>query len=314
MQKVHPVGLPSRAALWPNGLYVALRDIEPAQLRDAFMQETITRVPAAERIVEIPLSELGRAPAGTAPSGLIFHVARCGSTLVSQLLKQHPDLVVYAEPLPVNEILVPPQRGNRVQLVSALRSLGALFSQHAGRRYVLKLSSWNTLFCDVVAEAFPSTPWIVCLRDPLEVTASLLRERPGWLREPGAPVDPFVSWIDPAREARSSEEYTARLFAVFCESAAKLDPARGKLVDYETLPGAVWSTVAPHFGLTIDAGVQQHMESVSRMHSKSPLGKAAAFTPDSDRKRADAPPALGHAIDLLARPALDRLRARHASA
>jgi len=40
--------LPARAVLRPDGLYLALRDIGPEELRDAFMQETVVRVPAAE--------------------------------------------------------------------------------------------------------------------------------------------------------------------------------------------------------------------------------------------------------------------------
>jgi hypothetical protein len=308
-----PAGLPTRAALSLDALHVVLREIDPAELRDPFMQQTIARMPAADQIVSIAFDELGRAPASTAPAGLIFHVARCGSTLVSQLLKQHPGVVVYAEPLPVNEILVPPQRGNRAQLVSALRFIGALFARHAGRRYVVKFSSWNTLFCDVVAEAFPGTPWILCLRDPLEVAVSVLRERPGWLREHGAPTDPFVDWIDPARTTRSPEEYVARLFSKFCEAAGRLDPARGKLIDYAKLPDAVWTTIAPHFGLTLDARVQRDMASAARLNAKSPLGKETAFSPDDDAKRAAASPALRRAVDIIARPSLEQLRRPHSA-
>ena len=46
-------GLPVRAGLHPTGLYLALRQIGPGELRDAFMQETIARLPAHEWIVHI---------------------------------------------------------------------------------------------------------------------------------------------------------------------------------------------------------------------------------------------------------------------
>ena len=84
------------------------------------MQETIARVPAPERIVHVARDERRRAPRDTAPVGIIFHVARCGSTLISQSLKQLDDLVVYAEPQPVNEILAPPHKWPRADLVAAL--------------------------------------------------------------------------------------------------------------------------------------------------------------------------------------------------
>ena len=153
----------------------------PENLQDAFMQETITRVSAAETVVHVARDELGRASPDTAPTGIVFHVARCGSTLISQSLKKLDNLVVYAEPQPVNEILVPPQQWPRADLVAALRSLGSAFARHAGRPYVLKLSSWNTLFCEIVTEAFPETNWVLTLRDPVEVGVSLLRQPPGWL-------------------------------------------------------------------------------------------------------------------------------------
>jgi hypothetical protein len=53
-------GLPVRAGLHPTGLYLALRRIGAEDLEDAFMQETIARIPAQERIVHV--SPGGRRP------------------------------------------------------------------------------------------------------------------------------------------------------------------------------------------------------------------------------------------------------------
>src|SRR5688500_13001934 len=159
MQATQGDWLPARAALHPTGLYFALRDIRPAELQDPFMQETIARLPARESVVQIARGDVGKGVAGTAPPGIVFHVARCGSTLVSQLLKLHVGLVVYAEPLPVNEILLPPHKWPRPELVAALRSLCRAFARHARKPHVLKLTSWNRLFCDLVTEVFPATPW-----------------------------------------------------------------------------------------------------------------------------------------------------------
>lgn len=311
MREVDDNWLPVRAALRQDGLYLALRQVRADELRDAFMQESVARVPAAERVVLIATGDIGKAAAGTAPAGLIFHVARCGSTLISQLLKQPGALVVYAEPLPVNELLVPPHRHSRSELVGALRSLADAFARHAGCPFVLKLSSWNTLFCDIVAEAFPGSPWILSLRDPVEVGVSLLREPPGWLGEHAGSASPFPAIIDPGRASASREEYVARLYGAFCEAACRLDPARGRIVRYETLPGAAWEVVAPHFGLSIDAQERQRMAEAARMDAKAPIGKAAAFTGDAAAKQAAASDVLRHAIDAFARAPLARLEKIH---
>ena len=84
MNEIQADWLPVRAALQPDGLYLALRQIGPEELQDAFMQETIVRVPAPESVVQIIRDDIGKAAPDTAPAGLIFHVARCGSTLISQ--------------------------------------------------------------------------------------------------------------------------------------------------------------------------------------------------------------------------------------
>lgn len=303
--------MPVRAALHPDGLYLALRQIAAGKLQDAFMQETVTRIPATERVVQIARGDIGKAAAGTAPVGLVFHVARCGSTLISQLLKQHGRLVVYAEPLPVNEILVPPHKWPRQELAGALRSLGDAFARHAQQPYVLKFSSWNTLFCDIVAEAFPEAPWILSIRDPVEVGVSLLRNPPGWLGERAGPASPFTSIIDPAGASTSAEEHVARLYGAFCDAAGGLDSGRGRLVRYETLPAVVWETVAPHFGLSIDGPQRQRMLDAARIDAKAPFGRPSGFVGDAATKQAAASAALRQAIDAYARPPLQRLEGIH---
>ncbi len=299
-------GLPVRATLRPDGLYLELRDIAAADLVDPFMQETVRRVTTGQRVVHIPNEALGAMPPQAAPAGVIFHVGRCGSTLVSQLLKLHGDVTVYSEPRPVNEILVPPHHAERAALIAALRSLSAVFARHAGGRYVLKLSSWNTLYCDLVAAAFPTSPWVLCVRDPVEVCVSLLQHRPGWMRDALSPAHPFSNVLDTAR-APTLELYLARAFAAFCEAAMGLDPHRGMVVAYDALPSAVWSDIAPHFGLTVDEDCRERMAAAARKHAKSP---DAAFVPDAASKRSAASPALLQAIDGLARPAFRRLTAR----
>lgn len=295
--------LPVRAALRPEGLYLALRAIPRDELRDAFMQESVARVAAAEELIEVSEQCLRAVQPSAAPAGLVFHVGRCGSTLVSQLLKQVPGVTVYSEPLPFNDLLVPPQREPRARLVAALRVLGGLFAQHAGGPYVIKLSSWNTLYCELLCEAFPATPWALCLRDPLEVAVSLAADRPGWLRE-GSPVAQLLAAAAGAGgRGETFDTLLAQLLAAFGRAAARLDGRRGLMVDYPHLPALVWQQVAPHFGLHPDAATLARMSNAAARPAKAPLGSALAFTPDGERKRAQATPGLVQAIDAWARPA-----------
>jgi hypothetical protein len=304
--------LPARAVLRDDGLYLALREIGPGQLQDAFMQETIARIPAAESFVHIAREDLGKASPGTQPAGVIFHVARCGSTLISQLLKTLDNLVVYSEPLPFNELLLPPHKVPRRELVAALRSLGDSFARHAGRPYVLKFSSWNTLFCGLLTEAFPGSPWILSLRDPIEVGVSLLQHPAGWMRANDEASRQLVRHVDPGAAARSPEEFVAWLYGAFCAAACHLDAGRGRLVRHDALPAAAWEVVAPHFSQSVDDVQRERMVQAARINAKAPVGTNALYASDVAKKQAAASAALRDAIATFARPSLERLQKLHA--
>ena len=195
-----------------------------------------------------------------------------------------------------------------------IKHIGALFAAHAGGPYVLKFSSWNTLYCDILAEAFSQTPWVFSYRDPVEVGVSLLSEPPGWFADTSETSRALVMAADPAGASKSSDEFVARLYGAFCDAASRLDPARGRLVPYEALPAAVWDSVAPHFSLALAAAQKERMAAAAGTYSKAPLGKAAEFSPDSVKKRDAASPALLDAIDAFARPALALPRRRSSRA
>ncbi|MEK8032812.1 hypothetical protein AACH06_18480 [Ideonella sp. DXS29W] len=288
-----------------------MADIAPGELQEPFLHETVQRLARTPWVVHTPLGQLDRVGEQAAPAGVIFHVARCGSTLVSQMLKQHPDTVVYSEPLAINELLVPPHAGDRASRVAALRSLGARFSAHAGRRYVLKLSSWNTLFADLIVEAFPQTPLALCVRDPLEVAVSLQQSRPRWLHDDHAAL--FSNAVQGNLQAKGPDERIALFIAAFLRAAGMLPANRSLLLPYLSLPDAVVAQLAPHFGLPLDDPVRQRISSVSRHHSKSRPGHLSDFVPDAERKRAAASAGLSQLVETFCRPAYQTLFMRLAS-
>lgn len=312
MRQVGEFGLPVRAALHPSGLYLALRQVRSDELHDAFMQQTVARLPSQDRIVHVERARLGWAPPHTAPVGIILHVARCGSTLISQSLKRLGDIVVYAEPQPVNEILAPPHRWPRAELIAALRTLGVAFARHAGRPYVLKLSSWNTLYCDVVVAAFPHTPWVLGVRDPIEVGVSLLANPPGWFQGATPESRGLIARVDPERASNSREEFVARTYGAFCAAAAALEPGRGRLVPYERLPAAIWDEVAPHFSLAVDAAQRDRIVEAARRHAKAAIDTNVEFKSDAAEKQDAASRELRLTVDAFARPQLERLLRLHA--
>jgi hypothetical protein len=299
--------LPVRAALHPDGLYLALRKIHADALQDPLLQHTIRRVSAEEKIHHVPWSDVGKPASGTHPAGLLFHVGRCGSTLLGQALRNSGAFVVYAEPPPINDLLAVSRPWTRQELKAALSSLGAAFAAHSGISYVLKFSSWNTLYCDVLAEAFPETPWIFNIRDPVEVGVALARDPPPWFRRETDIARRIAHLADPEGRAGSEEQFAALVYGAFCTAISKLDPRRGKLVPYEALPSAAWETAAPHFGLSATREQRERMAAGAANYAKAPVGKSRSFVADTAFKQSMASAELRHAIDAFARPPLERL-------
>jgi hypothetical protein len=298
-------GFPARAALTADGLHLALQPVGIEEFHDPFVADTLKRVGGEFSVQSIPLPQLGEATADTAPVGLIFHIARCGSTLVSQMLHASQRVAVYSEPIALNEILSAVARVDRPVAVAALRTLASRLAAHAGRPYVIKLSSWNALHADLVAEAFPGTPWAAVVRDPLEVCVSLQLSRPGWLRPQSGAL--FAAHVPMDTLPGGDEPRVARFIGAFCAALARLDAVRGVVLPYTSLPNAVAGRLAAHFGLTLDDAARQRMAEASRRDAKAPSDHARLFQRDTEAKRAAATPALVDAVRAFAQPAYERL-------
>ena len=71
------------------------------------------------------------------------------------------------------------------------------------------------------------------------------------------------------------------------------------MVDYDSLPAAIWQRIAPHFGIELDAGMRERV-------AKTP---SRAFRPDGAAKRARANAGIRTAAARWVAPALERVRA-----
>jgi hypothetical protein len=275
---------PAPAVYWAD--LSAERFVEP------FFDQTVARWasgPRARPLVRTGLEALAALDSEPSlePAGMIFHLSRCGSTLVSRLLGTLPGVVVLAEPTPLNTLLgLDPDRTDDATLVGAVRLLVRALGRcrHVDeRQLVLKCTSWNVRRRSVLAAAFPETPWIWVQRDPARVLASLLAEPPGWLGLQSEPRRAALRFgLDPAAvPTMTRTEFTARALGAMLEGAAT-DPGRRLCVDHAELPAAVWDRVAAHFGLEAGPTEIQRMIAESGFYSKDP---AQVFSGDTPERR-----------------------------
>jgi hypothetical protein len=230
------------------------------------------------------------------PGGFIFHVSRCGSTLVSQMFARLARFMVISEAQPLVAVL----NESRISELERRRAFQALVRLYgrcatgAETGYLLKLEPRHLLDWGVVAELFPDVPRLVLYRDPVEVLVSIFRS---------VPEAAMVGAIDPARLGpptqvpHTNEEYAAFVIARFFAAAAELAQVPGSLVvNYRELPDAVFSRIEPHFGVKLSESDRAAMREATRVYAKDAT-RRSEFIADSAAKQA----AAGERIRRLAR-------------
>lgn len=268
---------------------------------DPFFDETISREALTPfnslfrfRTPLALLADWHAASPGLPPAGFIFHLSRCGSTLITRMLAALPEYLVLSEPGVLDSMLrahLTAPAAPIVQRAAWLQwLLGALAQARTGRerRLFVKLDPRNIAELPLLAHAFPQTPWIFVYRDPVEVLVSNLRSRARFLAPGILPAD--FTGLDPSQAAAMEEdEYAARVLGAVAATAARHAAASSSalLIEYTQLPAAVEDLIAPHFGLQFTPAQAMQAAEAARADAKHP---SRSFSPDSDAKRREASP------------------------
>jgi len=242
-------------------------DLRGVRFAEPFLHQTVERWAAQN---PAPLVRGGRdllealddAPS-LDPDLIIFHVSRCGSTLLSRLLGALPGMLVVSEPAPVNSLLLSGPAATPSALRLLVRALGRKrFGDE--RHYVLKLSSWNVRRCALFRSAFPAARFLWLHRAPEAVVASMLADPPGWFqlrRDPAA----ARALLGVEAVADDTAFCLGSLAALF-QSARTLVP--DLVLDYADLPAAAWTAAAPLIGLAPGPDEIAAMERDARFDAK----------------------------------------------
>ncbi|HWD94751.1 MAG TPA: sulfotransferase [Verrucomicrobiae bacterium] len=245
---------------------------------------------------QTPLENLGEIASqhpGVRPTGFIFHMSRCGSTLMSQMLAALPENIVLSEAGPIDDILRAHFRNRgvtdeqRVQWLRWTISVLAWRRHPAERNLFIKFDCWHVMFLPLIRRAFPGVPWIFLYREPLEVMASAQKHLGGQMI-PGVLEPNLFGWDLPAVAGMTLYEYAARVLAKLCESAlAGARAGDGKLVNYRELPTSIWPALTKHWKVEFSPEQMVRMLDAARLDAKNPV---LPFEADSQAKRDSATP------------------------
>ncbi|MFL9484907.1 sulfotransferase [Chitinophagaceae bacterium LWZ2-11] len=118
------------------------------------------------------------------PSAFIFHVSRCGSTLLSQLLGLNEEHIVLSEVPFFDDLLrakYKPEHNEDADIQAALLPAALQFygEKRSGieNRLFVKTDSWHLFFYKQIRALYPGIPFILLYRRPDEVIRSQHKKR-----------------------------------------------------------------------------------------------------------------------------------------
>jgi hypothetical protein len=224
--------------------------------------------------------------------GLIFHMSRCGSTLLAQILAADPGNAVSSEPEPLDGVI---QWARLAQVdaetaIPAIRAIVAALARDRGsgaKRHIIKLDAWHAFSLPLFRAAFPDVNWVHLYRDSVEVMVSTMQQ-PGVHTAPGTLPEEITGFAFDA--TMSHEDFAARVLARIGETViANWDVGGGMLVAYPDIRDATPGRITAHFGLSPDDKVLALMTAAGKRDAKAPQ---QSFESDVVSKQAAATPAI----------------------
>lgn len=217
------------------------------------------------------------------PSGFIFHLSRCGSTLVSRSIAVSESCRVIAESELLTAVLQDQQldeqqRSKVLQLMVTLQ--GRLKGKE--RHLVVKWNAWDLCFIQQIKQLYPRTPLLFLTRQPLDILASHQKSA-GWHMVPLPDQLRLFDWPVADCEEGALLHYQQRvlqqlmLWMLHCSDLKQV-----LMLDYQTLPQAVEEQILPFFNLSFSTGELQMMRQSQQQYSKNPQ---LLFQPDGWKQK-----------------------------
>jgi hypothetical protein len=234
----------------------------------------------------------------------IFHMSRCGSTLLCNMFKQINKTIVHSEPWAPVHLCELYTDANREYIDLAFRASVEMLGR---RRFpyqenmVIKWFSGLTHHLPAVNRAFPDVPRIYLYRDPVEVLMSNLQDADqGWIYNPTL-----------TRQTRQQtlEENTPLencAYALAYKSQAFIDnyDERSLIVNYNQIGRELLELLVRHFKFDLSPAEIDQMIKARECHSKNINVKFAA---DTKEKQRNASPKLRSVAERIMGPVHEQL-------
>ena len=306
---------PYKYELGPDGEYnIRWVDFGSEALQNSFFEEEVLRhvVGRSGLFVDAPMTSImdwAQAAPVIEPNGFIFHISRCGSTLIGNLFRRHPEVLAHSEPKILSDLLTEINPQNRTFVMRMYQGIVNALSQprrEAERHFVIKQSSFDTCYAPLIAEAYPNTPRILVYRDPIEVLISNYDGMQSWL---SIPKDLGFSQVQMFEEHTILENAVYALKAAF---KAFLDSYNEHclVINHNQFSEPAYRELLAWFKVPVTDGQFNQIMQESTKNSK---GRGRKFTGDSAKKQERATPKMRALVEEHLYPLYEQLEAKRLS-
>ncbi len=255
------------------------------EFTEPFFEETLSACKYAQggrrrykSVSDLPmLVEWSTGIAALAPTAIIFHVSRCGSTLLSQLLSLEKENLVLSEvPFFDNVLRLPFQLPSVSQPAAGeyFRAALAFYGRQRNseqQNLFLKADSWHLHFYEQLRRLFPQIPFILLYREPFEVLRSQQKQR-GLQSVPGMIEPQLFGFTEEESRELNPDRYMGHVLTSYFRQISRIiesDPLAFAF-DYAAGMDNIIRDVYSLVQLPFYSSLEQQFEERCRYHAKRP--------------------------------------------
>ncbi|MBC3807795.1 hypothetical protein H8K52_10615 [Undibacterium seohonense] len=252
------------------------RDMGQQRFTDSFFQNSLDAQDRnLRRVCKTGKASLASIEEYIAPTAFVFHISRCGSTLLTQMLASLEQCIVLSEPPVVDQFFRNYCKGKEIneEQITIFRQLIAVLGQKRFDReshFIIKFDSWHIDRLDFIRQAYPDVPVLFLYRQPQEVLASHQKQRgpqmiPNFIDLGNIQVDQHDVQIS------DLDAYCLRVLDQYLLAALQhADNRQLHLINYAELPTVVWEKCLPDLHIKCTEDELQSLRHRASFHSKHP--------------------------------------------
>jgi hypothetical protein len=210
--------------------------------------------------------------AAVQPAGFIFHLSRCGSTLVSGCLSELDSTCVFSESPLLTELLL----DKHLSAIEQQSLLGIFINLQAAAfpdrpNMIIKWNAWDIFQWELIRGLYPRVPAIFLVRDPVEILASHQHSAGRHMANDRSLMDyyPMLAATNRSDSVGSVLDQRIHMLKVLLQGMYEsLPEARVRLLDYRQLNAAIMGDLIGYFNLGVDDSVLLKIHTRMQFNSK----------------------------------------------